>query len=243
MIASTRQTPYPWPPLIRQEMHNPMKQTEIEQARFNMIEQQVRPWDVLDQQVLDAMGTIHREDFVPERYRSLAFADTSIPLGHEQVMMAPKLEGRVLQALAIAPADHILEIGTGSGYLTACLASLGQQVTSFDIMPDFTAAAGEILQGKEISNISLHTADVAKGIESDDRYDAIAVTGSLPVLQQQFHNNLSIGGRLFVISGSLPIMEAWLITRIDENNWARESLLETCIPPLLNAATAQEFIF
>jgi len=220
-----------------------MKQTEIEQARFNMIEQQIRPWDVLDQQVLDTMNAIHREDFVPERYRSLAFADTSIPLGHEQVMMAPKLEGRVLQALAITPADRILEIGTGSGYLTACLASLGQHVTSYDIMPDFTAAAGETLQGMEIGNVSLHTADVANDIGSDNRYDAIAVTGSLPMLQQQFHNNLSIGGRLFVITGSLPIMEAWLITRVDENNWARESLLETCIPPLLNATTAQEFIF
>ncbi|HDN69570.1 MAG TPA: protein-L-isoaspartate O-methyltransferase [Gammaproteobacteria bacterium] len=224
-------------------MYSSMKQTEIEQARFNMIEQQIRPWDVLDQQVLDTMNAIHREDFVPERYRSLAFADTSIPLGHEQVMMPPKLEGRVLQALAIAPADRILEIGTGSGYLTACLASLGQHVTSFDIMPDFTAAAGETLQGMDIGNVSLHTADVANGIDSDNRYDAIAVTGSLPMLQQQFHNNLSIGGRLFVITGSLPIMEAWLITRVDENNWARESLLETCIPPLQNADTTQEFIF
>jgi len=224
-------------------MHSAMKQTEIDQARFNMIEQQIRPWDVLDQRVLDTMNAIHREHFVPEQYRSLAFADTNIPLGHEQVMMAPKLEGRLLQSLAITPADRVLEIGTGSGYLTACLAHLGEQVTSFDIMPDFTAAAGEALQGKEISNISLHTADAANGIDSDDRYDAIAVTGSLPVLQQQFHNNLSIGGRLFVITGSLPIMEAWLITRIDESNWARECLLETCIPPLLNAATAQDFIF
>ncbi|MEN8205309.1 MAG: protein-L-isoaspartate O-methyltransferase [Pseudomonadota bacterium] len=220
-----------------------MKQTEIEQARFNMIEQQIRPWDVLDQQVLDTMNTIPREHFVPERYRSLAFADTNIPLGHEQVMMAPRLEGRLLQALAITPGDRILEVGTGSGYLTACLASLGQQVTSFDIMPDFTAAAGDALQGKEISNVSLHTADVANGIDSDDRYDAVAITGSLPVLQRQFHNNLSIGGRLFIITGSLPVMEAWLITRIDENNWASESLLETCIPPLLNATTAQDFIF
>jgi len=220
-----------------------MKQTEIEQARFNMIEQQIRPWDVLDQQVLDTMNTIPREDFVPERYRSLAFADTNIPLGHEQVMMAPKLEGRLLQALAIAPTDRILEIGTGSGYLTACLAGLGQHVTSFDIMPDFTAAAGDVLQGRETSNVALHTADVANGIDSDERYDAIAVTGSLPLLQQQFHNNLSIGGRLFVITGQLPIMEACLITRVDEHNWSRESLLETCMPPLLNASAAQDFIF
>ena len=220
-----------------------MKQTEIEQARFNMIEQQIRPWDVLDQQVLDTMNAIPREHFVPERYRSLAFADTSIPLGHGQVMMAPKLEGRLLQALAITPADRILEIGAGSGYLTACLARLGQHVTSFDIMPDFTAAAGDALQSREISNVSLHTADVANGIDSDERYDAIAVTGSLPLLQQQFHNNLSIGGRLFVIVGELPIMEACLITRVDERNWSRESLLETCIPPLLNANSAQDFIF
>jgi protein-L-isoaspartate(D-aspartate) O-methyltransferase len=220
-----------------------MKQTEIEQARFNMIEQQVRTWDVLDQQVLDTMKTIPREHFVPERYRSLAFADTNIPLGHEQVMMAPKLEGRLLQALAIAPDDRILEIGTGSGYLTACLATLGKHVTSFDIMPDFTAAAGEILLQEKIGNVSLHTADVANGIGSDERYDAIAVTGSLPVLRQQFHNNLAIGGRLFIITGELPIMEACLITRVDELNWSRESLLETCIPPLLNAARAQDFIF
>ena len=220
-----------------------MKQTEIEQARFNMIEQQIRPWDVLDQQVLDTMNTTPREHFVPERYRSLAFADTSIPLGHGQVMMAPKLEGRLLQALAITPTDRVLEVGTGSGYLTACLARLGQHVTSFDIMPDFTAAAGDSLQGMEISNVSLHTADVANGIDSDERFDAIAVTGSLPVLQQQFHNNLAIGGRLFVISGELPIMEASLITRIDEHNWSRESLLETCIPALLNANSTQDFIF
>ncbi len=157
--------------------------------------------------------------------------------------MAPKLEGRLLQALAIAPTDRILEIGTGSGYLTACLAGLGQHVTSFDIMPDFTAAAGDVLQGRETGNVALHTADVANGIDSDERYEAIAVTGSLPVLQQQFHNNLSIGGRLFVITGQLPIMEACLITRVDEHNWSRESLLETCIPPLLNANSAQDFIF
>jgi protein-L-isoaspartate(D-aspartate) O-methyltransferase len=189
------------------------------------------------------MNAIPREHFVPQRYRSLAFADTNIPLGHEQVMMAPKLEGRLLQALAILPTDRILEIGTGSGYLTACLATLGQHVTSFDIMPEFTAAAGDALQSRDISNVSLHTADVANGIDADERYDTIAVTGSLPVLQQQFHNTLAIGGRLFVITGALPIMEACLITRVDEHNWSRESLLETCIPPLLNAHAGQNFIF
>jgi protein-L-isoaspartate(D-aspartate) O-methyltransferase len=189
------------------------------------------------------MKAIPREHFVPERYRSLAFADTNIPLGHGQVMMTPKLEGRLLQALAIEPGDKVLEIGTGSGYLTACLAALGQHVTSFDIMPEFTATAGQKLLNEKIGNIALHSADVADGIGSDERYDVIAVTGSLPVLQQQYHQNLAIAGRLFVITGELPIMEACLITRVDEHNWSRESLLETCMPPLLNAARAQEFIF
>jgi len=220
-----------------------MNPTEIEQARFNMIEQQIRTWDVLDQRVLDVMNSIPREQFVPENYRSLAFADTNIPLGHEQVMMTPKLEGRVLQALAIQPDDSLLEIGTGSGYLAACLASLGRHVTSIDIMPDFTVAAAARLKALEISNVTLETADAAAGIEGDQRYDAIAVTGSLPLLQQQFRDNLEVGGRLFIITGSLPIMEANLITRIDETHWASEVLLETSIPPLLNASKPQGFIF
>lgn len=220
-----------------------MNQSEIEQARFNMIEQQIRTWDVLDQTVLDVMNTVPREQFVPENCRALAFADTSIPLGHDQVMMAPKLEGRLLQALAIKPDDKVLEIGTGSGYLTACLASLGRHVTSIDIMPDFTTAASAKLEALGISNVTLETADAAEGIGNDQRYDVIAVTGSLPLLQQQFQKNLEVGGRLFIITGSLPIMEANLITRVDENNWSGECLLETCIPPLLHATRPQAFIF
>jgi protein-L-isoaspartate(D-aspartate) O-methyltransferase len=208
-----------------------------------MIEQQIRPWDVLDQRVLDVMNSIPREQFVPESCRSLAFADTNIPLGHDQVMMAPKLEGRLLQALAIKPDDSVLEIGTGSGYLTACLASLGGHVTSIDIMPDFTAAAGAKLEALNIRNVTLKTADAAAGIEGDERYDVIAVTGSLPLLQQQFQRNLAIGGRLFIITGSLPIMEARLVSRVDEHSWASEDLLETCMPPLLNATGPQNFIF
>lgn len=220
-----------------------MNQSEIEQARFNMIEQQIRTWDVLDQRVLDVMKSVPREQFVPEHYRSLAFADTNIPLGHEQVMMAPKLEGRLLQALAITPDDSVLEIGTGSGYLTACLARLGKQVTSIDITADFTTAAAAKLEAQGISNITLETFDAAEGIESEKRYDVIAVTGSLPLLQQQFQKNLAVGGRLFIITGSLPIMEAKLITRVEENHWSSECLLETCIPPLLHAARPQAFVF
>jgi protein-L-isoaspartate(D-aspartate) O-methyltransferase len=220
-----------------------MNPTEIAQARFNMIEQQVRPWDVLDQQVLDTLNDVPREAFVQERYRSLAFADTHIPLGHEQVMMAPKVEGRLLQALAIDPQHSILEIGTGSGFLTACLARLGRHVTSIDIMPDFIETARAQLAEQDITNISLQVGDAMTDISSDTRYDIIAVTGSLPLLQQEFHQNLEIGGRLFIITGELPIMEARLVTRVDATHWTSESLFETCIPPLVNADTPQDFVF
>ena len=218
-------------------------QTDFEQARFNMIEQQVRTWEVLDQRVLDIMSRIPRENFVPEQYRSLAFADTNIPLGNKQVMMAPNVEGRLLQALNITPDDSILEIGTGSGYLTACLASLGKHVTSIDIAPGFTAMASSNLADQGISNITLETADVASGLANGEQYNVIAVTGSLPVLQQQFYENLKIGGRLFVITGNLPIMEALLITRVNQDNWSRECLFETCLPPLEHASKPQGFVF
>ena len=218
-------------------------QTDFEQARFNMIEQQVRTWEVLDQRVLDTMNRIPRENFVPEHYRSLAFVDTEIPIGNDQVMMAPKVEGRLLQALNITPQDSILEIGTGSGYLTACLASLGKHVTSIDIVPDFTTTAAARLDEQGISNTRLETADVANGINTSEQYDVIAVTGSLPLLQKQFHESLKIGGRLFVITGQLPIMEALLITRVNENNWSQESLFETCIAPLEHASRPQGFVF
>jgi len=219
-----------------------MTQIDIEQARFNMIEQQVRPWDVLDQRVLDVMSATPREDFVPERYRSLAFADINIPLGHDQVMMAPKTEGRLLQVLDVQAGDSVLEIGTGSGYLTACLSRLGNHVTSVEIFPEFREAAAAKLAAHGFHNITLKDADAANGIDSDTRYDVIAVTGSLPLLHRQFHDNLSVGGRLFVIAGMPPVMEALLITRIDERNWSRESLFETSLPPLLHAAQPQQFI-
>ena len=218
-------------------------QPDFEQARFNMIEQQVRTWEVLDQRVLDTMSAIPRENFVPEQYRSLAFADIEIPVGNGQVMMAPKVEGRLLQALHLAPEDSVFEIGTGSGYLTARLASLAGHVTSVDIFADFTTAVASRLESQGITNASLDTADAANEIGTDQQYDAIAVTGSVPLLQMQFHENLKIGGRLFVITGGLPIMETLLITRVDADNWSREVLFETCIPPLEHAAKPQGFVF
>jgi protein-L-isoaspartate(D-aspartate) O-methyltransferase len=219
-----------------------MTQIDIEQARFNMIEQQVRPWDVLDQRVLDVMSTTPREDFVPGKYRSLAFADINIPLGHDQVMMAPKTEGRLLQVLDVQAGDSVLEIGTGSGYLTACLSRLGNHVTSVEIFPEFREAAAAKLAAHGFRNVTLKDADAANGIGSDTRYDVIAVTGSLPLLHRQFHDNMSVGGRLFVIAGMPPVMEALLITRIDERNWSRESLFETSLPPLLHAEQPQQFV-
>ena len=218
-----------------------MKPMDFEQARHNMIEQQVRPWDVLDQRVLDVMTTLPREAFVPEQYRALAFADISIPLGQDQVMMSPKLEGRLLQTLDIKQDDTVLEIGTGSGYLTACLASLGQHVTSWEIFPELSAAAKARLAEQYIGNVTLEVGDATREVADEARYDVIAVTGSVPVLQQQFHANLKPGGRLFVITGKPPIMEAVLITRLDADNWARESLFETSLPPLVNATEPRRF--
>jgi len=219
-----------------------MTQLDMEQARFNMIEQQVRPWNVLDQRILDVMSRIPREDFAPEKYRTLAFADTNIPLGHNQVMMAPKTEGRLLQVLDVQPTDSVLEIGTGSGFLTACLSRLGNHVTSIEIFPEFREAAAAKLASHGYRNITLKDGDAANGIGTSTCYDVIAVTGSLPQLHTHYHQNLAIGGRLFVIVGMPPVMEALLITRIDEGNWSRESLFETSLPPLLHSVEPQRFI-
>jgi protein-L-isoaspartate(D-aspartate) O-methyltransferase len=220
-----------------------MNQLNSELARFNMIEQQIRPWDVLDDRVLGVLSATPREVFVPEPYRTLAFSDICIPLAHGQCMMPPKLEGRLLQSLAIGPEDDILEIGTGSGFLTACLARLGRSVHSVDLFEDFTEGARETLKQQGIDNVTLETADAASGLDSDKHYDVIAVTGSLPVLQREFHGLLNQGGRLFVIVGRPPIMQALLITRVGAQEWNRESLFETSIPPLINAPQPGDFKF
>lgn len=220
-----------------------MNAMNMELARFNMIEQQIRPWDVLDDQVLQTLAKTPREAFVPEQYRALAFSDISIPLGHGQAMMAPKLEGRLLQSLAISDTDNILEIGTGSGYLTACLAQLGNQVHSVDIFEDFVDSAREKLAQQGIDKVTLNTTDAHSGWNPEEKFDVIAVTGSLPVLHKGFHNSLEIGGRMFVISGKPPIMQALLITRIDASEWQQDSLFETSVPALVHATQAETFSF
>lgn len=205
----------------------------FEQARFNMIEQQIRPWDVLDQRVLDVIGQIPREDFVPERYRKLAFADVRIPLGHDQVMMNPNVEGRLLQALAIKPTDKILEVGTGSGYLSACLAHLGASVVSVDIIAEFAEQAGTRLTQHGINNVRLFNGDASQDWD-DEPFDVIALTGSLPTLPDSWRQRLALDGRLFAIIGTLPIMEAILITRTRSQEWLQESLFETELPALVH---------
>jgi protein-L-isoaspartate(D-aspartate) O-methyltransferase len=220
-----------------------MNEMNVEQARFNMIEQQIRPWEVLDDRVLETISRTPRENFVPERYRALAFSDISIPLEHGQYMMPPKLEGKLLQSLDIDPADSILEIGTGSGYLTACLAGLGGSVHSVDLYDEFIQSAESKLEKHNITNVTCETGDAAAGWNSDTRFDAIAVTGSLPTLHRGFHTLLNPGGRLFVIVGKPPIMQALLITRVGEQEWNQESLFETSIPPLVNAPEPDTFRF
>lgn len=225
-------------------MSEQAESVDFERARHNMIEQQIRPWDVLDQRVLNVLTETPREDFVPAQYRStLAFSDISLPLEHGQVMLQPKLEGRLLQSLAIRPGDRILEIGTGSGYLTACLARLGRQVLSVDLYADFKYATERKLEQHGITNVELRTEDAAAGWDVEQGFDVIAVTGSLPLLHRGFHNALTVGGRLFVIIGEPPVMEAMLITRVAADQWAAESLFDTSIPPLENAPRIENFDF
>jgi protein-L-isoaspartate(D-aspartate) O-methyltransferase len=216
---------------------------DFEQARFNMIEQQIRTWEVLDQQVLDLLGKVHREDFVPAAYRKLALADVNIPLAHDQVTMTPKVEARLLQALNLTADDKVLEIGTGCGYLTALLATRAKQVVSIDIFPDFTESAAIRLAQHGIQNVTLQTADAINGLPSEGPYSAIAVTGSLPVPNSQLEQQLTVGGRMFVIIGQSPVMSAMLVTRTGASQWSREPLFETDLPALIGAAAPEQFRF
>ena len=212
------------------------------QARRNMIEQQIRPWEVLDQRVLDVLARIPREDYVPAGYRNLAFADTGIPLGRGEVMMAPKVEARLLQALSLAATDQVFEIGTGSGYLSACLAAMAGHVTSMDIVAEFVRQARTSLANHGMVNAALREGDALAALEGGAQtYDVIAVSGSLPVMIDSLRKALKSGGRLFAIVGEAPVMEALLFTCVGEKEWLRESLFETVIPALRNAPQPQRF--
>lgn len=211
-------------------------------ARRQMIEQQVRAWDVLDVNVLSGLKEVPREIFVPEGFAALAFADSDIPIGHGQKMMTPTIEGRVLQALGLVGGENVLEIGTGSGFLTAVLAKLSTHVTSIDIYDDFLDAAKERLTECEIENVDLINMDGMKALPKGT-FDAIAVTGSIQTLDSRFVDALSPGGRLFVVLGDAPAMSATLITRFDEDNWQGDTLFETDLAPLVNGALPPQFSF
>lgn len=211
-------------------------------ARQQMVEQQVRAWDVLDPDILDVLKEVPREQFVPAGYESLAFADTEIPIGHGQFMMTPTIEGRVLQALAPQAGEHVLEVGTGTGFLAACLARLSASVTSIDIFDDFLASAESSLEDTGTENVELISMDATESLP-DAQYDAIAVTGSIETFDTKFVMALKPGGRLFVVVGHEPVMDARLVTRTSDSEWRTESLFETSLTPLVNAALPPQFSF
>jgi protein-L-isoaspartate(D-aspartate) O-methyltransferase len=215
----------------------------FDQARFNMVEQQIRPWDVLDSRVLSLLETIHREDFVPVRYRKLAFADIAVPLACDQVMMRPKIEARMLQSLGIGEDETVLEIGTGSAFVTACLASLAKRVVSVEVFEELHAEAALKLRDKHISNVDLFVGDVMKGWQPEQAHDVVVVTGSIPVVPEQFKGWVNPGGRMFAVTGDSPAMEAKLLTRLDVTNWTEESLFETDLPRLVNSEPPPVFEF
>lgn len=215
----------------------------FEQARFNMIEQQIRPWEVLDQKVLDLLFVIKREDFTPPAYRSLAFADMEIPLGSGQVMLAPKIEAKQLQELAIQKTDKVLEIGTGSGYMAALLAAHADHVVSVECRPELAEFAKQNLQRAGVTNVSVEIGDGAKGWSQRGPYDAIVVSGSVPVLPDALLKQLRVGGRLAVVVGEAPVMEAQLITCTAEGVYNTVNLFETVIPPLDGIKAKETFSF
>lgn len=218
-----------------------MTDLDLTAARENMLEQQLRTWEVLNNDILETLESLPREHFAPAAYRNLAYADMQIPIGHGEVMLEPKVEGRLLQAVDPQAEDRVLEIGTGTGYLTACLARMAGHVTSIDLYPEFIDTAKAHLDREAIKNVRLEAGDAATGWNDGNHYDVIIVTGSLPELHHGFHQRLSDGGRLFLITGQAPIMEALLITRVGDNQYATESLFDTFAPALVGAPITQHF--
>lgn len=214
----------------------------VEAARTQMVNQQVRAWDVLDPAVLAVLAEVPREQFVPPRFRNLAFADMAIPLGGGQSMMTPQVEGRVLQALTLRGTDRILEVGTGSGFLSACLARLGGRVTSLEILPDLADTARRNLRGVSTWNVEVRTGDVF-AFSPDTPYDVIVITGSLPTPDDRFQHWLADGGRLFCVTGEDPLMLARLVTRPQLDQWTATTLFETSLPALIHTAPQSRFRF
>jgi len=217
---------------------------DFDQARFNMIEQQIRPWEVLDPEVLALLSEVKREDFVPAAYKALAFSDVELPIGtNGQTMLEPKIEARLLQALAIKNTDIVLDIGSGSGYMAALLAAKAEYVYSVEIDPALAERAKEKLRQQGIANVSVEVGDGARGWAAHAPYDVIAISGSMPLLPDEIRQQLKVGGRMVVIVGEAPVMEAKLVTRTDENAFTMINLFETVVAPLTNAAQREQFVF
>ena len=214
----------------------------MEQARFNMIEQQIRPCEVLEGRILELLKNVRREHFVPVDKKALAFADMEIPLGHGAQMWSPKLEARIVQELHLTGKDVVLEVGTGSGYLTALLSALAKQVTSVEIVPELSAMAKQNLAAYRRNNVVLETGDASHGWRGGT-YDVIVLTGSTPVLPKEFRDSLNVGGRLIAIVGDAPLMEVKLITRVARDTFSTVNIMETCIAPLQNADQPKRFVF
>jgi protein-L-isoaspartate(D-aspartate) O-methyltransferase len=215
----------------------------IEQARFNMIEQQIRTWDVLDQGVLELLSRVKRERFVPAEYQALAFADLEIPLGRGEAMMQPKVEARIIQELAIKPHETVYEVGTGSGYLTALMAASAKQVTSAEIHEEFKQSAAANLNAAGISNVTLVAGDSARAPLAESAFDVIVLTGSTPVLPQAFLDRLTPTGRLFAVVGDRPVMKATVVRQPVAGAFQRTEIFETLVKPLVNAAHPPRFRF
>jgi protein-L-isoaspartate(D-aspartate) O-methyltransferase len=211
-------------------------------ARLQMVNQQVRGWNVYDEDVLEMLKALPREHFVPDGYESLAFADMAIPLAHGEHMMTPTIEGRLLQALGLRGSEHVLEIGTGSGFMTACLAKLAARVTSIDIYKDFIESAVNKLVDEGMDNVELLQMDATRELP-DGQFDAIAVTGSIQTFDPRFVEALAPRGKLFVVVGDSPAMEAKLIERTNEHDWHTISLFETDLAPLVHGALPPQFTF
>ena len=215
----------------------------IDQARFNMIEQQIRPWDVLDPDVLKLLGEVKRERFVPPEHRELAFADLEIPIGGGESMWQPKVEARVVQELEIRPTDTVYEVGTGSGYLAALLARRAKHVTSAEIDPALAERARVALQAEGLSNVTLLAGDSARAPLGELSYDVIVLTGSTPVLPQAFTDRLNPGGRLFAVTGDVPVMKATLVRQGARGELQTVTLFETVLRPLQHALQPERFRF
>ncbi|HQV87778.1 MAG TPA: protein-L-isoaspartate O-methyltransferase [Nitrosomonas sp.] len=215
----------------------------LEETRFNMVVQQIRTWNVLDDSVLDLLYKIRREEFVLPANRAMAFVDMETPLGHGQVMLAPKMEARILQELHVQKTDKILEVGSGSGYLTALLAEKGAHVYSVEIVPELKAMAENNLRTHGITNVTIEQGDAAQGWSKHEPYDVIVLTASTPVLPETFLKSLNPGGRLFAIVGEDPVMEALLITCTAPGEFKTTQLFETCTAPFINALQPARFTF